>query len=59
MDTGCPQCTKIQKKRKDSTRLCLAHQLEQAEYDSLRAMTVVEEIRKQIEREKDVSTSKK
>lgn len=58
MTTDCPQCDEIQEKTQDNTRLCLAHQLADARHEMHKWMDIVEEIKKQIEREKeDVSTS--
>jgi hypothetical protein len=52
MTTGCKFCDEIQEKTEDRTSLCLNCRLADAEHEMLKWMSLIEEIKKQIEREK-------
>ena len=52
MNNGCPKCEKL-----GEHGLCLKHQLEQAEWSSMRWMNEVERIKQKIAKEKENDVS--
>jgi len=51
MDNGCPKCEKL-----GEYELCFDHRLAQAEHDVLKAMNIVEELKKEKQNELNSET---
>ena len=64
MGNGCPECEKLNQNLLigEPTYLCLAHELEQAEWEMFRWMNTIEDIKQKIrlkEKQNELPTRKK